>query len=129
MTFSYSTDAQNFIGEFDTIEDAKAEAIAYAKEYGYHKVWVGESVSPIQPEFCWEASDWLEQVSNGDDYLGDHAEDWDNSTPSQREELEVAVRKVMAEWLDRHSLRPKFFLVDNVEEIDVQPGEIGSDGQ
>ena len=129
MTYSYSTNQESYFGDFATREQALAEAINEAREYGHKKVWIGQSVPPTQPEDLWVAEDWLELVSCQDDYCLDCASDWDESTNAQREELESAVRTVMAEWLDRHKLRPKFFLVDNVEEIDVQPGEIGSDGQ
>lgn len=110
MAFSISTDGEFYSGEFDTREAAIAELGACG--------WVGENVPPVQPEDWWEASDWLEHVSCQDDYGGDWAADWDQSTAEQRVELEKEVRAVMAAWLDRHCLRPRFWTITNAERID-----------
>jgi hypothetical protein len=80
---------------------------------------VGVNVQPTQPEMLWFADDWLEHVSVQDEFGGEWAEDWDGSTEEQREELEKEVRDVMAKWLDRHDLRPTFFSVDEIEQVDV----------
>lgn len=45
-----------------------------------------------------------------------NADGWYRSTTAQREELEREVRAVMAAWLDRHDLRPKFWNADEIEE-------------
>ena len=51
------------------------------------------------------------------DYSGEYAEGWDVSTIEHREELEAEVRAVMAKWLDRHGLRPQFFVVQDIQEF------------
>lgn len=117
--FAVSTDEENFIGSYATIEEAVEEA---ANGYAYEKFWIGECGPPTQPEELWYAEDWLEHVSCQDDYAGEWAEDWDGSTKEQREELEQGVRKVMAEWLDRHKLRPRHFNVVNIMEYHVVDG-------
>ena len=120
MSFGYSTNGELFHGQFEFRCGAVAEAVAVGREHGYQKVWVGRSVPPTQPEDWWNAEDWLEHVSCQDEYSGDYADGWDESTREQREELEATVRAVMAGWLDRHKLRPKFFTVDEIEEIVVE---------
>lgn len=119
--FAISTDEENFTGTYGTIEEAIDEA---ANGYAYEKFWIGECVPPIQPEDLWSAEDWLEHVSVQDDYAGEWAEDWDGSTREQRKELEQTVRKVMAEWLDRHKLRPRHFNVVNVVRYIVVEGVV-----
>jgi hypothetical protein len=114
--FSYSFNQENYHGDFETREEAIAEAEAEAVHGGATRFWTGEQVKPWQPEDIWEAYDWLEDVSCQDEYSIDAAEGWDESTKEQREELEAEVRKVMAAWLDRHDLRPKFWLIENVQE-------------
>jgi hypothetical protein len=96
-----------YSGDYDTIEEA-----AHEVEPG-RAVWIGEKRAPVQPETLWDVEDWLERVSDDDDYFGEWAEDWDASTRKQVDELEAEVRAVMAAWLDRHNLRPKFFVAEN----------------
>jgi hypothetical protein len=105
--FSLSADGEYYEGRFDTV----AAAANIAQLLDYQRFWIGELTPPPAPESLWDATDWLEHVSVQDEYSFAHAEDWDGSTEEQRAELEVLVRKVMGEWLDRHGLRPAFFNV------------------
>lgn len=118
--FAYH-ECDNFQGSFSTKQDAIAEALAGADDNS--TICVGRMVPPNQPEELWHAEDWIEHVSCQDDYCGDWAEDWDGSTDSQRHELEREVRAVMAAWLDRHKLRPRHFMVRDVEDFDVVDGQ------
>lgn len=111
MTWTVSENGENFRGDFETRE----EAILEGQQYG--NFWIGTVHEPIQPEQWWNADDWLEHVTVQDEYGGDDAEGWDDSTKEQREELEREVREVMSKWLDRHGLRPRFFNVKDIEEI------------
>lgn len=120
MRYAYSTDEENYTGPFDTIEEVIAEATAGSNAYVGMGFWVGEEAKPPQPEEFWHSSrDWLENVGEQDEYGIEAAEDWDRSTKEQREELEAEVREVMGKWLDRHKLRPSFFLVENVKKYVV----------
>lgn len=112
MSFSYSHDGQTYHGSFDTREQAIAEAIEEGQGDAF---WTGENVPATSPEDWWQAEDWLEHVSCQDEYCGDHADGWDNSTKAQREELESLVRPIMAAWLDRHGLRPTFWSVTEIK--------------
>ena len=111
-----SSDGENY-GHvtFPTKEDAIEEGEELYDGEPFH---VGKLERPIQPEDFFDADDWLEHVSCQDDYAGEHCEDWDDSTPEQRVELTIEVRKVMAAWLDRHNLRPKFWNVPNPEYVE-----------
>jgi hypothetical protein len=119
--YSYSTDRENYHGTFDSVEAAQDEAAGEA-DLGQH-FWVGEQVDPPQPEIFWHPSEWLEQVSCQDEYSMDCAEGWDRSTKEQRAELEAEVQRVMAKWLDRHNLRPNFWLIEKSREFYVA-GEV-----
>jgi hypothetical protein len=103
--YAVSTDQEHYNGSFGSIEEAIAESLSLGV------FWVGECTPPTQPEHYFDASDWLETVSCQDEYCGDYAEGWDIATKEQRRELDEEVQKVMAAWLDRHDLRPKFFVV------------------
>ena len=116
--FSISTNEELYSGQFETEQEAIKEAVGS----GYEVFWIGECVPPIQPEECWDAGDWLEVVSGNEDYCGEWAEDWDDSTKEQREELEQEVKKVMGAWLDRHKLRPRFFNIGNDHKYQMRDG-------
>lgn len=109
--YCWSTDGEIYHGEFETPEEALGEASD--TNPGRKSFYVGETCPPTQPELLWRAYDWLGYVSCHDEYSGEWAEDWDQSTPEQRDELEAEVRPILAAWLDRHGLRPKFFTVSN----------------
>jgi len=104
--FSISSNEERYEGQYDSEHEAIAEA---AHAYALQSFWIGELVEPTQPEELFEVRSWLDHVSESWDYEGEWAENWDRSTLAQREELEAKVRAVMAEWLDRHNLRPAFF--------------------
>lgn len=107
--YSYSTNQETYQGDFDTVEQACDEA---AGEVGLHAhFWVGEQSKP-EPESWWNAEDWLEHVSWQEEFSSEWADGWDKSTYEQRKELESLVRPIMAAWLDRHKLRPKFFNIE-----------------
>lgn len=118
--YSLSWDGETYYGEYETKQEAEQAGFdddEYFKERGWF--WVGECVPPAQPEDLWNAEDWLEHVSCQDEYCAEWAEDWDQSTREQREELEREVRGVMAAWLDRHGLRPRFWNIENPYKVNV----------
>jgi len=115
--FSISTDEEQYYGSYETAEEAIEEA---TNGYAYTHFWIGECVSPTQPEDMWDSEDWLEHVSC--QYPNLQHNHPDNSTKEQRAELEQEVKTVMAAWLDRHKLRPSFFVIENPVEYHVVDG-------
>lgn len=111
--YAWSDDAEGYYGDYESREAAAAAGFA---ESDSDKIYTAVHVAPMQPEFAWTAEDWLEQVAMQEDYSIDAAERWDRSTGEQRTELESLVRFVLGGWLDKHGLRPKFFLVDDIED-------------
>ena len=126
--YSYSTDEENYHGEYDSVEaacDGATEEIEADENVVGRHFWVGEQVEPPAPESYWEADLWLEHVACQDEYSGDWADGWDgNSTNEQRAELEAEVRAVMANWLDKYDLRPKFWNIVNPRKFYVA-GKVG----
>lgn len=119
--WSISTDGgENYHGRFTSKEEAIADYKASMQGW-YGTVHVGSCVPPPQPEDLWDADDWLDCVSRHEAYSLDCADDWDKGiTREQKRELEAEVRVVMARWLDRHQLRPDFFLIEDAEEIKME---------
>ena len=118
MPYAYSTQEDTgYVGGFETRE----EAVQAAREDGLDSVYyLGEERPPIQPENLFDPEDWLEKVSCQEDYSIEAADGWsDPVTKDQLEELQAEVSLVMAAWLDRHKLRPKFFLVENIEVVNL----------
>jgi hypothetical protein len=120
--YSYSTNEENYDGTYASIK-AACDAAAADVGVGGH-FWVGENVPPPQPEFRWDAEDWLEQVSCQDEYSIDAAVGWDQSTKVEREELEALVRPILAAWLDRHGNRPQFWMIEKPQKYYVA-GKVG----
>lgn len=68
--------------------------------------------APIAPEDYIEAVEVLESVQCSDDYDSEFAEGWPNASKEQLAELTAEIRKVLGGWLDKHGLRPTFFICD-----------------
>lgn len=116
--WAISKNGENYFGFFDTIEEAINEASANAKKE-QRKYWVGQCISPIQPEYLWFAEDWIDYVLTHDDYSGEWAEDSISATKEQYIELEKEVRKVLSTWLDKHELRPKHYNIDPKSVVEI----------
>lgn len=119
--WSISTDGgENYHGIFPSKEEAVADFKASMDGWlgtGY----VGRCVSPIQPDELWDADDWLDDVSQHETYSLECASDWcSDITREQKRELEAEVKAVMTSWLDRHKLRPAFFLIEDAEKISME---------
>ena len=110
-----SRDGECYYDVFETREAAIADGMA---AYEGAPFYVGKCEPPTPPEDLWSASDWIEHVCVQDDYSHECAQDWDQSTKEQREELEREVAPILAAWLDRHNLRPQFYVVNNPERIE-----------
>jgi len=122
MKYSYSTNEENYYGQFDTIEECIAEVIA---SYDDDQVfWVGENHPPTQPEELFDCEGWLDRISECDEeYCNEWAQGWNRSTREHREELNELVKPILAAWLDRHDLRPKFWNIGAVTEYRVVDGK------
>lgn len=117
--WSLSTNGENYHHQFDTRDEAIGEGNSYGGTF-----YIGQCVSPTPPEDLfdgWSVESWLENsVWEHDDYAGEWAEDAVHPTSTQRDDLAEQIRPVIAAWLDRHNLRPKFWNIDpaSVEQID-----------
>lgn len=110
--WSISTNEEDYHGVYDSIEDAIAEGKA-SEEGGF---FVGRCVPPVQPEVLFTddaIEDWLDRyVWQHDDYSHEWAEGQVVPSEQQLEELAEKIRPIIAEWLDRHGLRPTFWRID-----------------
>lgn len=122
--YSFSTNEENYEGEYDTPEDAALECLTGEHEDFPKRCWTGRNVPAPAPESYFYIEDLIDHVSCQDCYIGDHADGWYFGTREQESEINEAVQKLIGEWLDRHSLRPMFY---NVTEI--QEWVLGDDGK
>ena len=107
-----------YSGRYQTRQEAIDDGLSRYEDEGHF--YVGENVPPRQPEEFWSCETWLDHVSEQDDYCNEWADSWDRSNREQRSELELAVKDVLAAWLDRHKLRPKFWNVEKAQKYEIR---------
>lgn len=112
--YSYSFDEEMFHDSYDSPEEAATEALANSEEDTV--VWVGRNVAPPEPEQYFDIDDLIELVSCQDLYSGDYADGWYSGSREQEKEINEQVRELIRKWFDKHGLRPRFWLVEDVEE-------------
>lgn len=117
----YSYNGENYEGDFDTREAAIEEALYYMKENHYMNqeyIDVGQTKAVEVGIDAWLI---LEQISEdvyekmgeyGDDYLTDVKLEHQNI-------LEVKLNEVLESWLKEFKYEPKFYAVENVEQVKV----------
>lgn len=105
--YAYSTDGERYDGRFDSEREAAIAAFADTGEYQV-EVSIIEPVS--NPESYVNSWDVLEAIQCQEEYSMDGAENWPNATADQNDELTDMLRKTVAKWLDKHNLRPTFFV-------------------
>lgn len=124
VKYAHSSDGEIYHGEFDTPEEAAAEGLA-GHDPDFARTWVGEIRPPAAPEkiaaSC--AETLLENIDDDDDYQGEWAEDWLETTPAQINDLQERLCKTIGEWFDAHNLRPKFFNIEDAEEWVMDEGK------
>lgn len=113
--YSYSFDQEQYFGGFQTPEQA-SEA-AFDEQPLRTAVWVGENYQPHAEGYV-DADLIIEHITCQDEYCIDAADGWPDATKEQYEELTESLRKVVGDWLDKHNLRERFFLVTNVKRIE-----------
>lgn len=104
-----------FLGACDSWWEAALEGFA---DYPHlEEIHVGEYVEPGAPE-SYIDGDWvIEHVCCQDDYCHDWADGWPGSTKEQEDELTDMLRRAFGDWLDKHELRPKFGLVEDIRKV------------
>ena len=121
--WSLSLNESDYQGIFDSAE----QAIAEGRGYDQDEFWVAQIRKPIQPEELfdeWTIESWIERdVLEHDDYTSDDAENAVDPTEEQLTELVAEIRPLIAAWLDRNDLRPKFFNVDYASVRKIDNGE------
>ena len=116
--WSISYNEEHYFGQYETLEEAIAEARANNCRV------VGQCVDPPQPETLFDRYSvqmWLDSsVWGHDEYQHDWAGGEVNPTNEQMDELASEIQPIIAAWLDRHKLRPKFWNIDpdTVQQID-----------
>jgi hypothetical protein len=116
----YSFNEENFEGDFDTEEQAIAEAIWYYKddEKDQDFIWIGQ-VEEVGISFNIDYV--IEAIQeNAYDKCGEYAENYlDNVTNEHRQILEDRVQSEVLKWMKEFKYEPNFWTVKNVEKIDV----------
>lgn len=121
-----STDEEHWDGaeEYATREEAIAEAPAYFGMDENTRFWVGRKVD-VDYHSDWASRLIDDMAENACDEAGDAADGWltSKATKAQRDELTLAVKIAIDEWLKRHGHEPLFFALEKVSEHVYEPPE------
>lgn len=110
--YVYALDGENFIFE------SEEEVVEEAQEEGYSTYSKGV-VKPILPHHLIDANDVIEMIGERAwDIAGEWADDFPDVTKEAKGELE----QFLHQWVEKHCT-PSFYLVEEVEEIEVPPKE------
>lgn len=107
--WSTSRDGENFFAMYDSKEDAIAECFPFVGLCGRPPV-----LAPLFGE------DIIERIKCQEVWSVDAAESW-GPTKSQLFDLDDMLRDTVSQWLTRHKLWPKWFIVSDSQA--VQGGE------
>jgi hypothetical protein len=106
-----------------TIEEDRGEALEDGDFF-----YIGKKVPPNVAEHVDWASLVIERLPEAaHDALGcgdteDLIGDWPNPTKAQEADLDARIKAVVNAWMDDHALRPDFFVLDKIEDIQVLDG-------
>lgn len=123
--YAWSTDEENYNGPCASIEDAFAEAENEPldpDEFG-GSVWIGTTYYPRGEEYV-TAEYVLDHITEQDEYCLDAADGWPGANKEQLAELTHLLQQTVGDWLDRHKLRERFFLVRDVKRYERVDGQI-----
>lgn len=109
--WAYSFDEENYSS---SVFASRAEVVAELQDCD-RAVWIGQCKPVDPPELfftSWSVEEWLKSVLEQDEYSIEAAEGSLNATRDQTTELAEEIRPIISAWLDRHGLRPRFYLID-----------------
>lgn len=138
MSYTYSTNEEEFYGEFDT----ELEALKEVFDEDCTHAWIGESEQRTAADYLniRDAENLMEAMNEmASDECGECAEDWllvpfvryhKEGTPERdladlRKErhdkalkaLDTRLRTLINQWADDYGLQPEFFHVKNVRKV------------
>lgn len=115
--WTVSTDEENWpaLDGWETREQAIAEG---PEELGVEPgecFFVGQMRAPSIS--VPDADDFIDHILCQDDFCLECAEGSFDCTKEQRKELTNLLEKTFFEWMDRHGLRPRHFMIENSEKL------------
>lgn len=118
MTYSWSTNGENYTGEFETRE----LALAHARENNpeHKELFTGENHKKSASDFV-NVSNYLEDMQvAADDVCGEASEDW---LPSWKDQLDKQeeLAAIIAKFVDE-TWPVRFWLVENQVKHDLEAG-------
>lgn len=125
-SFAYSFNEENYYGNFDSREDAAAEAFADEDENA-STVWTAERVTPDR-SVCEEAV--IDQVRESSTELsGDWADSYlTRISKEAKRELQAELQAVWDRWEAKHDLEPTWFNVENPQRHDREDSQVNDRG-
>ena len=124
--YAYSLNGENYIGAFDSREQALSAALHAARDPSNlaqpQTVFVARRVE-ADPHAAGHAKSVLREMAwQAHDEVGARAANYLNELqPEQLGELDRAIESVLYDWLRKHELLPTFFKVEGISEHPVPP--------
>ena len=130
--FAYSYDREDYVGAYETPEDALAAAIESSQGLSNPPttIYVGTIVQ-ADPQAADHAKTIINNMSQRAhvDYGDPAARYLKNVTPAQAKELDEAISVSILSWLQKHKLMPTFVRVEGIREYAVPfPGPSATRG-
>lgn len=123
--YAWSTDEENYEGPLDSIEEAFDEAAELPldpEDFG-GTVNIGVVYYPRAESYV-NAGLVIDHITQQDEYGIDAAEGWPHASKGQLAELTRLLQQTVGDWLDRHKLRERFFLVRDVKRYERVNGRV-----
>ena len=115
--YSYSHDEENYHGQFESIEEACAEA--FADDSRYSHFWIGQCVPPPVLEAI-DAAKIIDDIICQEEWSLPMAENSLNPTKEQIDDLDLALKETVSKWFTKNDLWPKWWLVENVKKMEME---------
>lgn len=113
QTYSYSRNEEQFIGEFDTPEDAATEA--FSDDTDLESVLVGENQKKTAHDFVDGALILGAATEIAYDEVGEVSEDWLSGLLCDKDKC-AELKKLVGDWIEAQE-PPQFWTVKNARKI------------
>lgn len=122
--FAYSLNGENYTGTFNTRDQALSAAVQAAQDpmnlVPPQTIYVARRVD-ADPHAAGHAKTVLREMAwQAHDEVGAPAANYLNQLPDEQiKDLDVALEKVLYDWLRKHELLPTYFKVEGISEHPV----------
>lgn len=122
----YSVDGEKFIGSFEDLKDAMADAMQcfYEDDEIHTKITFAKAVYPSNENFFPDADEILENIECAAyDIGGEFTEDYTDCSHEAKQDLDDRLKNLLANWFFENNIKPEFFKVEDEVEYHIVDGD------